>query len=316
MKISILISTYNGENDIRSLLNSIKKLESNSCKLEIILRDDGSLDKTVEIIEDEYKWVNLIQDDYGNLGFVKSNNIAYQKATGDIICCVNQDTILHSRFVIEGVRHLQNNTKIGGINSNMIMPWVMSYNEFENCSYESLPAYEYQLTNFGYVRYVEAEKISHESNFMTGGGFFVRRDSLSDAYLFDPYIDMYCEDTELSLRLRRAGWKIMYCPKTVIYHNQIIKRATPFREVIKLIRITRNRFALFARIESPISYSRNYLKYIMGIVGKMKYLGFPLPKKIGAYVAGIGIAFLFLLFFPYWLIYSRKYEKKHISSRS
>ena len=78
MKVSILISTYNGERDIRSLLDSIQDLEMETFELEVILRDDSSADNTVEIIEQEYGWVDLIKGKGGNVGFVISNNIAFQ----------------------------------------------------------------------------------------------------------------------------------------------------------------------------------------------------------------------------------------------
>ena len=222
MKVSVLISTYNGEKDIRPLLDSIKKLEPGSCEIEVILRDDSSADDTAEIVEQEYGWVHLIRGTGGNVGFVKSNNIAFQQATGTIICCVNQDTLLHPRFVVEGVGILQQDPQVVGVNTNMIMPWVMSLEQFrKTTSQNDFPAYEYQLTPYGFVRYVEVAQAPHVTNFMTGGGFFVRRSIVQeDGYLFDPVLDMYCEDTELSLRVQRRGGSIAYCPQAIQRHYQ------------------------------------------------------------------------------------------------
>lgn len=305
MKVSILISTYNGEKDIRPLLDSIQELETDSCELEVILRDDSSFDCTVKIVEQEYEWVTLIQEGGGNVGFVKSNNIAFQQATGDIICCVNQDTMLHPRFIAEGVKILQNDPQVFGINTNMIMPWVMSIDQFREKKQKDFPAYEYQLTPYGFVRYVEVDKSEYKTNFMTGGGFFIRRSVIPrDGYLFDPTIDMYCEDTELSLRLQRLGGNIMYCPEAMIYHNQASRKAATVPELVKLVQITRNRFALFAGVNSPLLFTLKYPMYLIGIIIKMSYLGFSFRKKMSAYVAGTGVAFLFFCLFPYWLIYS------------
>ena len=312
MDLSILISTFNGEKDIRLLLDSIAEIEKNAYFLEVILRDDCSSDDTSKIVKEEYKWVKVLEDNYGNIGFVKSNNLLFQEAEGKVICCVNQDTILHPRFVVEGMRMINQNPEVAGVNTNMIMPWIMPLDKYRNAESTQLPAY--QLTSYGYVRYIEVERQSREANFMTGGGFFVRSAVFPSNYLFDPDIDMYCEDTELSLRLQRHGWKMLYCPEAVIYHNQIRKKATVFRDLIKLIRITKNRFALFARIESPSSYSRRYIKYVLGIINKMKYIGLSFPKNVGAYIAGIVIAVLFLFFFPYWLNYSKKSKKNSILS--
>jgi glycosyltransferase involved in cell wall biosynthesis len=48
MKVSILISSYNGGTDVPALLDSIEKLALGSHELEVILRDDHSSDGTLE----------------------------------------------------------------------------------------------------------------------------------------------------------------------------------------------------------------------------------------------------------------------------
>ena len=102
MKVSILISTYNGGKEIPLLLNSIQRLALGSHEMEVILRDDNSSDGTMEKVSKNYPWVKLIQSKR-NIGFVKSSNIAMSHATGDVLCCVNQDTILDSHFLLEGL---------------------------------------------------------------------------------------------------------------------------------------------------------------------------------------------------------------------
>jgi GT2 family glycosyltransferase len=309
MQVSVLVSTYNGEKDVRSLLDSILGLAPGDYEVEVILRDDTSSDGTADIVEQEYGWVKLIRGKGGNVGFVQSNNIALQRAAGEIICCVNQDTILHPRFLAEGVAALQRDQQVLGINTNMIMPWIMTVDEFEQKTLQTLPAYEYQLTPFGFVRYVEVDKRAHKASFMTGGAFFIRRSTIHPGgNLFDPAIDMYCEDTELSLRVRKNGDCILYCPLAVVYHNQAARRGGGLHELLKLLKITRNRFALFARINSPFDFTLRYPLYLAGILLKMSYLGLSFPKNILAYTAGSGVALLFFCLFPYWLIYSFKGE--------
>ncbi len=307
MKISILISTFNGENDIRALLSSIQMLETDSLEMEVILRDDTSTDETVNIVIHEYPWVTLIQDNKGNVGFVASNNIAFEHASGNIICCVNQDTILHVGFVSEAVRVFLSSPEISGINTNMIMPWVMTYQQFENTSDADMPAYEYQLTKYGFAQYSAVDKTQHPSTFMTGGGFFIRRSALCpDNYLFKPEIDMYCEDTELSLRLQDNNGKIVYNPNSIIYHNQASRKADNISELLKLFKVTRNRFSLFADIYAPLSFTRKYPLLLIGIIKKTNSLGLPASKNVIAHIASSGVALLFLCSYPYWLIQAKQ----------
>lgn len=317
MKVSILISTYNGKKDIRLLLDSIQALEVGSLELEVILRDDSSRDNTENIVKAEYLWVHIIQDNAGNVGFVASNNIAFKHATGDIICGVNQDTILHPRFILEAVEILKLDSKVVGINTNMIMPWVMSLEQFNRTEVADIPAHEYQLTRYGFVRYVAVAGVQRTTNFMTGGGFLVRRSALfPDNGLFDPEIDMYCEDTALSLRIQEKGGSITYSPKSIIYHNQAPRNASGISELLKLIKVTGNRFTLFAKINSPLAFLMKFPLLLVGVVKKTAYLGLPSEKKMIAYAASGGVVLLFFCLLPHWLITSLKSKQAHTDRRN
>jgi GT2 family glycosyltransferase len=304
MKLSILISSYNGKNDIGTLLDSIKRNEIGNHEIEVIIRDDKSADITPDVIAQEYPWVTLIRGEE-NVGFAKSNNIAFSYATGDVICCLNQDTKLERNFLLEGLSLLEQNQRAVGLNTNMIMPWVMSLEEFSEKPVEDFPAYEYQLTRYGFVQYVQVDPVARETDFMTGGGFFLRRSALEEGEeLFDPRIRMYCEDTELSMRLTERGCILLYAPKAVIYHNQIAKRIKSLNELKKLFMVTWNRFLVLSLHHRPLSLASRYILYLWGITRKMGFLGISEKKMRAAYIASIMIALFFLFLLPYWLMRS------------
>jgi GT2 family glycosyltransferase len=231
-------------------------------------------------------------------------------ATGDVICCVNQDTILDSDFLIEGLNLLESYPEAVGINTNMIMPWVLSFEDLQNMARKDIPAYEYQLTSYGSTRYVRVKPIVRETNFLTGGGFFLRRSALKEGEeLFDPGIQMYCEDTELALRLKRRGGTLIYAPKSIIFHCQAAKKARSFGELKKFLKITWNRFYVLSKHSRPIDFLRHYPLYLIGIVGKIEHLGLPRSKKFPAYLIGGCLTLGFLSLLPYWVWHS------HISTK-
>lgn len=89
--ISIAMSTYNGERFIREQIDSI--LEQTYSNLELIITDDGSSDKTVEIIQQYQKndkRIKLYQNET-NLGFVKNFGKAISLCEGDYIALADQD---------------------------------------------------------------------------------------------------------------------------------------------------------------------------------------------------------------------------------
>lgn len=71
-KIAVLMSTYNGEKYLADQINSLLGQEIENSTLDIFIRDDGSKDKTIDVLN-MYKKDNHIHIDFGeNVGPAKS----------------------------------------------------------------------------------------------------------------------------------------------------------------------------------------------------------------------------------------------------
>ncbi|MFP4445907.1 MAG: glycosyltransferase family 2 protein, partial [Desulfosudaceae bacterium] len=95
MKASVIISAYNNLADLGLLLPSLARQSTGDHEMEVILRDDGSLDGTAAWIEKYYPWIQLIQGE--NVGFSRSNNIAAGRTSGEVLVFINADTVLDER---------------------------------------------------------------------------------------------------------------------------------------------------------------------------------------------------------------------------
>ena len=91
-KVAVIMSTYNGEKFIREQLDSI--LNQSYKNIELIVRDDGSKDKTVEIVKEyQAKHKNIKLFEGQNLGFVKSFFELLKLAEADYYAYADQDDI-------------------------------------------------------------------------------------------------------------------------------------------------------------------------------------------------------------------------------
>lgn len=302
MKISILISAYKGRLDLPLLMSAIERLRRNDHEVEVIVRDDHSSDGTADLVEKSYPWCTLLRGER-NLGFVRSMNLAFRASSGEVVCCLNQDTVPGEEFLLEGVAALQREGDIAGVNTNMIMPWIMSLEEYGRTPPENMPAREYQLSRYGFAQYASVTPETRFTNFMTGGAFFLRRSAISSREeLFDPDLFMYCEDTELSLRVQSRGGRIAYSPHAMVYHNQVAKRLSGGTPLKRLLQITWSRFLVMAKYDRPLKLLKNYPLYCWGTILKMGHLGLDGQKKKWAFAAGTvtGLLFLFLLPCFFW----------------
>lgn len=91
-KVAVLISTYNGEKYIREQLDSI--LNQTYKNIEIVIRDDGSKDSTIDIIKEyQEKNDNIFLKEGINLGFIKSFFQLLSYANADYYAFCDQDDI-------------------------------------------------------------------------------------------------------------------------------------------------------------------------------------------------------------------------------
>ena len=112
MKVYCIIVTYNGEKWIRKCLSTI---EEPNVDLTILVVDNNSTDKTVQIIKDEFPFVRLIEKKE-NLGFGGANNLGYEiakKDNAEFIYLVNQDTISYTNTIEKLIKIHDSNSAIG-----------------------------------------------------------------------------------------------------------------------------------------------------------------------------------------------------------
>jgi glycosyltransferase involved in cell wall biosynthesis len=91
--VDILLATYNGEKYLKEQIDSI--LNQTHTKWNLIIRDDGSTDNTLNIIE-EYKSkyfekIHIIKDEFKNVGVNKNFSLLMNHSKSDYIMFCDQD---------------------------------------------------------------------------------------------------------------------------------------------------------------------------------------------------------------------------------
>ncbi len=98
-KVSIIIPVFNGEAHIKECIEDLLNQNYPSDKIEIIIVDDGSTDRTLEMVNDyEICCIRTI-----NKGPANARNIGIKAATGDILIFIDSDCMSHKNLVINHV---------------------------------------------------------------------------------------------------------------------------------------------------------------------------------------------------------------------
>lgn len=110
-KVQVLLSTYNGEKYLKEQIESIIKQEE--VEISILVRDDGSTDKTIEILEEVSKNNTNIKFYNGeNKGPARSFMELVQKSEeADYYAFADQDDVWETKKIISAVKKLNNSDR-------------------------------------------------------------------------------------------------------------------------------------------------------------------------------------------------------------
>jgi GT2 family glycosyltransferase len=166
-------------------------------------------------------------DPGANLGFGKANNIGLGLSTGRYILFVNPDVIFLTD-IIELVDQLKKDLQIGIIgpltyrNDCDILPSCGEFPTVRNYFSQSIflnnifPRIRW-WGNFA-MRYF-CFKGTREVDWLSGAFMLGRKEVFDKINGFDEDFFMYCEDIDICWRLKKLGFKIIFCDKVSIIHT-------------------------------------------------------------------------------------------------
>lgn len=217
-KVSIVIPTFGLLNYLQACLNSVIKHTTGS--YEIIVVDNGSRDGTIEFLK-TVPQVNLIANGQ-NLGFSRACNKGLAAAKGEYVVFLNNDTLVIPGWLEALVNCLERDTTLGAAGSKLLYPFtnVVQHAGIVFIERNGLiePFHIYYKVRDGYSGVNKARQFQA----VTGACLMVKKKVTEQIGGFDAAFLNGYEDVDLCLRIREAGWGILYCPQSVVYHFEAV----------------------------------------------------------------------------------------------
>lgn len=207
MKVSIIIPNYNGESLLKSNLPFVQKAKefTKNNILEVIVVDDGSKDKSVDVLKNLFPWVKLIKHKI-NRGFSAAVNIGVRSSKGDLICLLNSDVVPEENF-LEPVFEDFVDKKIFAVSLNEQSEFTWAKGIFVD----------------GFIGHAPGSKtaVPHDTFWVSGGSGVFRRDVWMDLGGLDEKLlsPAYWEDVDICYRSQKRGYKLIWEPKAKVIHH-------------------------------------------------------------------------------------------------
>jgi len=210
MDIVIIIVTHNNASTLDLCLTSLSKSEYID-KARVVIVDNNSTDETRDIIK---KWINIMKNWKAvflnkNVGFPKAIMIGLKDANPkDYFAMLNPDAIPTRKWLVTLLNAMET-CKTCGMAGSLLVHLdgsIDSAGGFLNFFGYPIEA-KFPLSNKPYeVQYAKgAATLVHVSAYRLVGGF-------------NPRFFFYYDETELAIRMRKHGFKVIVVPNSIVFH--------------------------------------------------------------------------------------------------
>lgn len=263
-RVAAVVLNWNRRERLITCVESLRAMDYPPEK--IIVVDNASTDGSAEAVRSLFPDASLIVNDR-NYGAIGGKNIGLKAALGmdvEYIYMVDNDILVGPASLAELVSIAEADPRAGLVGTKM----------YDNEKKDVL------LSAGGIIDFTEnvgrgrgdGEKDTgqydrvEEVDYLWGGALLARKTVLEKVGLFDPgYVGYWFEDTDLSVRVRKAGYKVVFCPSAVVWHQphaaaeqfSFRKKYLAARNAVRFMK----KHATFA----------NWAKYLLFAVGGLPY---------------------------------------------
>lgn len=235
--VSIIIPVFNQWKLTYNCLQSIQK-NTSEIEYEIIVADDSSSDETLDITTHVKNFI-LVRNNK-NLGFLLTCNKAAKYATGKYLVLLNNDTIVHEKWLTSLVSVAETDEKAGMVGPKFVYP--------DGKLLEAGGIIWSNATGLNYGRGDNPDKPEYnylkEVDYISGAGLLIRKKLWDDLNGFDEqFSPAYFKDTDMAYSCRQLGYKVICQPLSVITHHECgTYSQNPAARTSDLLELNRKKF--------------------------------------------------------------------------
>jgi len=202
---------------LESLESTIKMTYPN---FKVVVVDNGSTDGSPNAVRAQYPSIAVIENGK-NLGFGEGNNVGIRyslKEGAEWIFLLNNDIAVDPEMLTELMKAASSDEMIG-----ILSPKIYYYSEPNQLWYAGGKVnYFTGIISHRGLREMDSGQYDQveETDYITGCAFLIKRKVVESVGMFDPiYFPIYSEDADWSVRVQRAGYRLVYVPHAKLWHK-------------------------------------------------------------------------------------------------
>jgi len=218
-KVAIVILNWNGKEYLERFLPSVVEYSDQSYS-EIYVADNHSSDDSIDFIKKNYPEIQIISFD-NNYGFAQGYVKALAQIKSEYYVLLNSDVEVTNQW-LSIIELMDKDMSIAAV-----MPKIRSYSnknyfEYAGAAGGFIDKYGYPFCRGRILNMIEKDNGQYndltEIFWASGACLFLRSKAYFEVGGLDKDFFAHMEEIDLCWRLKKSGYKIVYCPEATVYH--------------------------------------------------------------------------------------------------
>jgi GT2 family glycosyltransferase len=270
--VAVVILNWNGKRFLGQFLPDVVRYSQREA--EVIIADNGSKDSSLEYLRADFPNIRIIENG-SNVGFASGYNLALKQVEADYYILLNNDIQVTGNWIKPVIGLMESDPSIAAC-----QPKIRSFNE--PAFFEYAGAAGGFIDKFGYpfcqgriFQVLEEDTGQYDQPgevfWATGACMFVRAELYHRFGGFDDDFFAHMEEIDFCWRLKNQGYKIMYCPGSVVFH--VGGGSLPKQSSLKTyLNIRNNIIMLFKNLPRNKLIQVHLVRFFLDVLAAIKFL--------------------------------------------
>ena len=271
-KVAIVILNWNGKLFLEKFLPFLIKY--NSSDAEIIIADNASKDDSISFLQTNYPDIRIIKNNE-NGGFSKGYNDALSQVDAEYYVLLNSDIEVTPNWINPVINLMDSDKSIAACQSKIMSYYNKEQFEYAGAAGGYIDKFGYPFCRGRIFQVLEKDEKQYndvvEIFWATGACMFVRAELYHKLGGLDDDFFAHMEEIDFCWRLKNQGYKIMYCPDSMVFHvgGGTLPKNNPHKTYLNF---RNNFFLLFMNLPKEKIFPVFFVRFFLDGIAGMKFL--------------------------------------------